>query len=71
MIREALAQAQRMGLARIDAQMLLLHALGRDLANSNSWPNWSQNSEFRATRDQTAGERGSAPAATPKPGERG
>ena len=30
MIREALAQAQRMGLARIDAQMLLLHALGRD-----------------------------------------
>ena len=49
----------------------LLHALGRDLANSNSWPNWSQDSEFRATRDQTAGERGSAPAATPKPGERG
>lgn len=30
MIREALAHAQHMGLARIDAQMLLLHALGRD-----------------------------------------
>jgi Zn-dependent M28 family amino/carboxypeptidase len=31
----------------------LLHALGRRLANSRDWPNWSQDSEFRATRDQT------------------
>jgi Zn-dependent M28 family amino/carboxypeptidase len=31
----------------------LLHALGRRLANSRDWPNWSQESEFRATRDRT------------------
>jgi Zn-dependent M28 family amino/carboxypeptidase len=49
----------------------LLHALGRDLANSSAWPNWSQDSEFRATRDETAGERaGSQPPAS-APGERG
>lgn len=44
----------------------LLHNLGRDLANSRQWPNWSQDSEFRATRDQTASERPAAPD-----GERG
>ena len=53
----------------------LLHNLGRDLANSRAWPNWSQDSEFRATRDQTAGERTgaapAAPAAQPADGERG
>ena len=52
----------------------LLHNLGRDLANSRDWPNWSTDSEFRATRDRSAGDRGgsSAPAATPpKKGERG
>jgi Zn-dependent M28 family amino/carboxypeptidase len=49
----------------IAADANLLHALGRDLANSNAWPNWSQDSEFRATRDQTSGERASTP------GERG
>ena len=56
----------------------LLHNLGRDLANSRAWPNWSQDSEFRATRDQTAGERAGAapaapgaPAAQPADGERG
>jgi Zn-dependent M28 family amino/carboxypeptidase len=48
----------------------LLHNLGRDLANSRVWPNWSPDSEFRATRDQSAGERGGATAA-PKKGERG
>jgi Zn-dependent M28 family amino/carboxypeptidase len=47
----------------------LLHMLGRDLANSREWPNWSADSEFRATRDQSAGERGEAPA--PQKGERG
>ncbi|WP_309612066.1 M28 family metallopeptidase [Sphingomonas sp.] len=35
-----------------DAQ--LLHALGLRLANSREWPNWSQDSEFRAARDKTA-----------------
>jgi Zn-dependent M28 family amino/carboxypeptidase len=56
----------------------LLHAVGRDLANSNAWPNWSEDSEFRASRDRTAAERTGAPAmpAAPAPaprpsGERG
>ena len=35
----------------------LLHALGQRLANSRDWPNWSQDSEFRATRDRTQGQR--------------
>jgi Zn-dependent M28 family amino/carboxypeptidase len=37
--------------------MGLLYDLGRDLANGREWPNWSQDSEFRATRDRTAAER--------------
>jgi Zn-dependent M28 family amino/carboxypeptidase len=55
----------------------LLHQLGLRLANSNIWPNWSTDSEFRAARDATASERGAAapaPAPAPKPakpGERG
>ncbi len=55
----------------------LLHAVGLRLANSPDWPNWSQDSEFRATRDASAAERGeaaTAPAPAPapaKPGERG
>ena len=58
-----------------DAQ--LLHAVGYTLANGNAWPNWSQDSEFRAARDQSAAERaGAAPArpqraTTPARGERG
>ncbi len=58
-----------------DAQML--HLVGEQLANSREWPNWSQDSEFRATRDQSAAERtGTVPAAPetvpePKKGERG
>jgi len=51
----------------------LLHNLGRDLANSRAWPNWSEDSEFRATRDKSAADRpGGNPAVTgPKKGERG
>ena len=55
----------------------LLHAVGLRLANSSDWPNWSADSEFRAARDRTAGQRGQAsappaPAAQPaSPGERG
>ncbi len=54
----------------------LMHNLGRDLANSRDWPDWSPDSEFRAVRDRTAGDRGEtapAPAETPRPakGERG
>jgi Zn-dependent M28 family amino/carboxypeptidase len=35
----------------------ILYALGRDLADSKAWPNWSKDSEFRAARDQSAAER--------------
>ncbi|MGN7726412.1 M28 family metallopeptidase [Luteimonas sp. 22616] len=42
------------GMAR---DLQLLHAVGSDLANSDRWPNWSQDSEFRAARDATAAER--------------
>ena len=49
-----------------------LHAVGRDLANSTAWPNWSEDSEFRAVRDRSEGERMVAPApAPPAGGERG
>jgi len=59
----------------------LLHNVGLALANSRLWPEWSADSEFKATRDQTAAERnggtplvpGTAPAdeAKPSKGERG
>ena len=39
----------------------LLHAVGLRLANQRDWPNWSEDSEFRATRDETAGERERTP----------
>jgi len=35
----------------------MLYSLGRDLAESKSWPNWGKASEFRAARDASAGER--------------
>ena len=35
----------------------ILYAVGRELADSNAWPNWSRDSEFRAARDQSASER--------------
>ena len=35
----------------------VLYKLGSDLANSKQWPEWSKDSEFRATRDATAAER--------------
>jgi len=35
----------------------VLYKVGSDLANSSQWPNWSDDSEFRATRDATAAER--------------
>ena len=56
-----------------DAQ--LLHTVGRNLADSAEWPNWSEDSQFRSVRDQSASERGGAavppptapPEATPPP----
>ncbi len=39
------------GIAR---DLQILYTLGNDLANSESWPNWGQDSEFRAARDGSA-----------------
>ena len=36
----------------------LLYAVGRELSDANAWPNWSQDSEFRAVRDRSAARRG-------------
>lgn len=35
----------------------LLHKVGADLANSDQWPNWAPESEFRAARDASAADR--------------
>ena len=48
------AQWQFTGMAR---DLGLLYAVGRDLADSSAWPNWSKESEFRAVRDKSAGAR--------------
>ena len=42
------------GMAR---DLQILYTLGSDLANSNRWPNWAQDSEFRAARDESAEQR--------------
>jgi Zn-dependent M28 family amino/carboxypeptidase len=42
------------GMAR---DLQLLYQVGADLANSNRWPNWSADAEFRAERDKSAAER--------------
>ncbi|AIF47170.1 M28 family metallopeptidase [Dyella japonica] len=42
------------GMAR---DLQILYKLGSDLANSDTWPNWSKDSEFRAARDATAADR--------------
>ena len=42
------------GIAR---DLQLLYKLGADLANSDRWPNWSPDSEFRAVRDASAAAR--------------
>ncbi|NNM76683.1 M28 family peptidase [Sphingomonas sp. ID1715] len=44
-------------LTGVTADLDLLHALGSQLANSRTWPNWSTDSEFRAARDKSAAER--------------
>jgi Zn-dependent M28 family amino/carboxypeptidase len=35
----------------------LIYRLGRDLANSNRWPSWNADSEFKAIRDKTVAQR--------------
>ena len=42
------------GVAR---DLSVLYTLGSELANSGAWPNWSEDSEFRGTRDASAAER--------------
>ncbi|MCI2261516.1 M28 family metallopeptidase [Xanthomonas indica] len=42
--------------------MQVLYTLGKELANSPQWPNWSRDSEFRAARDASAAQRPAAPA---------
>lgn len=42
------------GMAR---DLQLLYKVGRDLADSNRWPNWDASSEFRAARDESADQR--------------
>ncbi len=42
------------GMAR---DLSMLYAVGSRLANSREWPNWSADSEFRATRDRSAAQR--------------
>jgi len=39
------------GMAR---DLQLLYTVGSELANSDRWPNWSEDSEFRAARDASA-----------------
>lgn len=43
--------------AGISHDLGVLYRLGSRLANSREWPNWSKDSEFRATRDATASDR--------------
>ena len=44
-------------LSGIADDAVLLHAVGRNLANSRSWPQWSRDSEFRPVRDLSNAER--------------
>ncbi|MFZ3289651.1 MAG: M28 family metallopeptidase [Telluria sp.] len=48
------AQWSFAGMAR---DLEILYAVGRDLADSTAWPNWAQDSEFRAIRDKSADQR--------------
>jgi hypothetical protein len=35
------------------ADLRVFYRLGRSLADSNAWPNWYANDEFRAARDRS------------------
>jgi hypothetical protein len=48
------AQWQFTGMAH---DLEFLYAVGRDLADSTSWPNWSPDSEFHAARERSANKR--------------
>ena len=51
---QPLSQWPFTGMAR---DLQILYKLGSDLANANTWPDWSKDSEFRATRDASAAQR--------------
>ncbi|MGQ0661062.1 M28 family peptidase [Sphingosinicella sp.] len=38
-------------------ELRIFYRIGRELAESNEWPNWNQGDEFRAIRDRTADQR--------------
>jgi len=44
-------------LSALGPDLTLLYNTGRALADSRAWPEWSADSEFRAKRDETAGQR--------------
>jgi Zn-dependent M28 family amino/carboxypeptidase len=44
-------------LSGMTADLEMLYDLGRGLADSTEWPNWSADSEFRAVRDASAAQR--------------
>ncbi|MFM6989173.1 MAG: M28 family metallopeptidase [Arenimonas sp.] len=44
--------------AGMTRDLQVMYTLGRGLADSADWPNWSADSEFRAARDASAAERG-------------
>jgi Zn-dependent M28 family amino/carboxypeptidase len=44
-------------LSSVTPDLTLLYNTGRALADSRTWPNWSSDSEFKATRDKSAVER--------------
>lgn len=44
-------------MSAVTPDLTLLYNTGRALADSRSWPNWSADSEFRATREKTSGQR--------------
>jgi Zn-dependent M28 family amino/carboxypeptidase len=41
--------------------LTMLYNVGRELADGQTWPNWSSDSEFRAARDQSASSRPAKP----------
>ena len=38
-------------------ELNIFYRVGRELAESDQWPNWNQGDEFRAIRDRTADQR--------------
>jgi Zn-dependent M28 family amino/carboxypeptidase len=43
--------------AGLSQELALFHEIGRELANSRTWPEWKAGAEFKAERDKTAAQR--------------